>query len=249
VEDLRSGGLTAKDPSSGRQIITRLIAVATTTRVRETAVRRAEWAIMRLQGSADLRRLRRRLPRFPGPREIGRAADDLGPAYQRYVSDVSTPGMAASLETAAFLLALCRSERLSSALDLGSGFSSYVLRLWATEADCAVCSVDDDPAWLARTEEFLAAHDLPRGDLWLWPDLPNRTFDLVFHDLANGLRREAAMPTALEASSRVVVFDDAHDRSHRAAMRTACAEAGAKLYSLRAITVDGMRRYAMLAVR
>jgi predicted O-methyltransferase YrrM len=157
--------------------------------------------------------------------------------------------MAASLETTAVLLALCRAERVTSAIDLGSGFSSYVLRRWAREADCVVFSVDDDPVWLTRTKEFLDGHDLPGGDLCLWPALPNRTFELVFHDLANGARREEAMATALQASSRLVIFDDAQHRGHRAAMKTACAGAGARLYSLRALTVDWMKRYSMLAIR
>jgi hypothetical protein len=57
------------------------------------------------------------------------------------------------------------------------------------------------------------------------------------------------MPTAVQASSRLVVFDDAQHRGHRAAMKSACLAAGARLYSLRAITVDCMKRYAMLATK
>jgi hypothetical protein len=57
------------------------------------------------------------------------------------------------------------------------------------------------------------------------------------------------MPTAVQASSRLVVFDDAQHRGHRAAMKSACLAVGARLYSLRAITVDCMKRYAMLATK
>jgi predicted O-methyltransferase YrrM len=235
--------------NSRQPTLTRLMGVPTATGVRDALFRRAEWAILRGQGSTDLRRIRQDLPGLPGPGEIGRAADDLRPAYQTYITEVSAPGMAASLETTALLLALCRAERVTSAIDLGSGFSSYALRLWAREADCVVFSVDDDPAWLTRTKEFLAGHDVPSGDLSLWPTLPNRTFELVFHDLANGVRREEAMATALHASSRLVIFDDAQHRGHRAAMKLACVEVGARLYSLRALTVDWMKRYSMLAVR
>jgi hypothetical protein len=193
--------------------------------------------------------LSRDLPSFPSARDIGRAGDDLRPAYETYVRDVSTAGMAASLQTTAVLLALCRRERVTSAVDVGSGFSSYALRFWAREVDCVVSSVDDDPVWLARTQKFLADQRLPTGDVYLWPDLPDRTFDLVFHDFAMGVRREEAMPRAVQASSRFVVFDDAHHRSHRRAMRAVCAEAGARLYSLRPLTLDWMKRYAMLAVK
>jgi predicted O-methyltransferase YrrM len=223
--------------------------VSTPVRVRDAAVRRAEWAILRQQGSTDLRQLRRVLPSFPSSEDLQRAADHLTPIYRTYVREVSTPGMAASLETTALLLAMCRTERVTSCIDFGSGFSSYALRAWAAEADCVVYSVDDDPVWLARTEEFLHGQDVPCGELRLWPEVPDRTFDLVFHDLANGARREEAMPAALQASSRLVVFDDAQHRGHRAAMKAASGAAGARLYSLRAITVDWMKRYAMLAIR
>ena len=223
--------------------------MSTPNRVRDALASRAEQAILRRQGSADLRQLRRDLPSFPSPLDLGRAAADLSCAYETYVSDVSTPGMAASLETAALLLALCRKERVSSAMDLGSGFSSYVLRHWAAEADCLVSSVDDEPAWLARTRDFVVARGLSPGQLFLWPQLPNQRVDLVFQDFANGTRREATMPRALEAACRFVVFDDAQHRGHRAAMAAACSAAGARLYSLRTVTLDSRKRYAMLALR
>ena len=229
--------------------VTNLGRVATPNRVRDVLVSRAERAILMKRGSADLRQLRRDLPAFPSPLDLERATADLSCAYEAYVSEVSTPGMAASLETSALLLALCRKVRVSSAMDLGSGFSSYVLRHWATEADCRVFSVDDEPAWLARTRQFLVANGLAPGQLCLWPQLPNQRFDLVFHDFANGTRREATMPRALQAARRFLVLDDAQHRGHRAAMAAACSDAGAHLYSLRTVTLDSMKRYAMLAMR
>jgi hypothetical protein len=57
------------------------------------------------------------------------------------------------------------------------------------------------------------------------------------------------MPRALEAACRFVVFDDAQHRGHRAAMAAACSAAGARLYSLRTVTLDSRKRYAMLALR
>jgi predicted O-methyltransferase YrrM len=156
--------------------------------------------------------------------------------------------MAASLETSALLFALCRTAGVSSAIDFGSGFSSYVLRSWAAEAGGAVASVDDDPAWLGRTSEFLRARGLSLEGLYLWPSTPSRTYDLVFHDLAAGALREASMSTAVQASKRLVVFDDAQHRGHRAAM-TATARGRFRIFSLRRFTLDATRRYAALAVR
>jgi hypothetical protein len=46
-------------------------------------------------------------------------------------------------------------------LDLGSGFSSYVLRAYAAGVPGAVgWSVDDDPAWLEKTRAFLVSEGL-----------------------------------------------------------------------------------------
>jgi predicted O-methyltransferase YrrM len=157
--------------------------------------------------------------------------------------------MAVSLETAGLLLALCRTQGVCSAIDLGSGFSSYVLHRWASEVQAEVVSVDDDPAWLERTRRFLSQQGISAEGLCLWPDIPNRMFDLVFHDFAVGAKREQTMPVALGVARRLVVFDDAQHRGHRAAMRSAAADAGAQLFSLRRLTVDARRRYAMLAVK
>lgn len=218
-------------------------------RLYASATRRVAGGIMALNGHLDARQLRRLIPLFPSGKNISCATEDLRPAYNRYVATVSSVGMAASLQTSAVLLALCRSGRLTSAADFGSGFSSYVLRLWARESGCEVFSIDDDPAWLLRTEQFLATQYVSSSDLCLWPDVPQRTFELVFHDLSSGTQREAAMPVALNASSRFVVFDDAHHKGHRRAMASTCASVPAKLYSLRSTTLDRLHRYAMLAVR
>ncbi len=196
-----------------------------------------------------MRRLRRRKPSFPTLSEISTASNDLASAYELYVTKVSTPEMAMSLQTAALLLALCRSESIASALDLGSGFSSYVLRRWAVEANCSVLSLDDDPAWLTRTEEFLEKQSLPVAGLDLWPNIGSDQFELVVHDLAKGAEREGAMPVALRASARLTLFDDAQHRGHRRTMVDTCAQEGVELYSLRALTLDDICRYAMLAIR
>lgn len=178
-----------------------------------------------------------------------RAAGDLRPAYGEYVSTVSTPGMAVSLSTASVLLALCRRSRINTAMDLGSGFTSYALQRWAAEGGADVCSVDDNAEWLARTRCFLELHGFVSPRLYLWPDAPQGGVDLVFHDLASGVTREEAMPLAASWARRYAIFDDAHHRGHRERMRAVCAEGGLTLYSLRSVTLDSRKRYAAMAVR
>ena len=69
--------------------------------------------------------------------------------YEKFMknttSTVSSKGMALSLETAALVLLLCEIKQPKTIVDLGSGFSSYVLRKWAQGAkhDVVVWSVVD----------------------------------------------------------------------------------------------------------
>jgi hypothetical protein len=205
-------------------------------------------AWFRAEGAVALSRLRQTVPNFPTDADLRDARRDLYPAYEQYVKEVSSPGWAVSLETSGFLLALCRRASISYALDLGSGFSSYALRRWAAEGGAIVASVDDDHDWLARTERFLGTHGLGTERLSLWPHIPAEPFELVFHDLASGQRREAAMSIAVDHSRRFVVFDDAHHAGHRQAMRATCERAGAGLHSLRTVTKDNGSRFAMLAL-
>lgn len=75
---------------------------------------------------------------------------DMKHAYGKYVGEFSTPEMAVSLETSQFLYVLAKAVKARRILDLGSGFSSYVLRLYSIDAgsDTVVYSVDDDKGWL-----------------------------------------------------------------------------------------------------
>jgi hypothetical protein len=57
------------------------------------------------------------------------------------------------------------------------------------------------------------------------------------------------MPRALQAAFRFIVVDDAQHHGHRAAMVAGCSGGGARLYSLRTVTLDSRKRHAMLALR
>lgn len=220
----------------------------TPSSVLEGLVRRTGDRRERLRGIVDRRRLEDTVRGLPTESDLAAASVDLRMAYESYVSEVSSPGWAVSFETSCVLLALCRASKVTSALDLGSGFSSYVLRLWATEQGATVASVDDAPNWLASTSGFLEKHGLEASRLTLWDDRPSEEFDLVFHDFASGRRREEAMAYALAHSRRFVIFDDAQHAGHRRAMERVCKEAGVDLFSLSSLTMDEKRRFAMMAV-
>jgi predicted O-methyltransferase YrrM len=178
--------------------------------------------------------------------------ETLATLYDRYVRDVSSPHMAASWESARYLRELCEAVGARRVLDLGSGFSSVVLRDYAaSKRDVAVVSVDDSPEWLERTRDFLSEHSYATDELQVWSDFavaPGEPFDLVFHDLASGALRESAMSVAVRclAPRGVIVFDDAHHSGHRRAAERTAREAGLATYSLYRWTRDGIGRFAML---
>lgn len=175
--------------------------------------------------------------------------DDIVKEYTRYVAEVSHPHHAVSLETAMYLWQRCADTRPYRVCDLGSGFSSWVLRHYAANAGypVTVCSVDTDPEWLAKTAEFIGDD----AGLLLWNEWLQieDTYDLIFHDIANGGFREMAMSVAADRLNEggSLVFDDAHHDGHRTEMVRVAERKGWRLTSLADVTTDSIGRYAMLA--
>lgn len=177
-------------------------------------------------------------------------------AYERYVTSVSSAGMALSLPTSTYLDALCRATEPTRVLDLGSGFSSYILRRYAADhGGVDVVSVDDNEGWLEKTGEFLDAVDTPRlGALVPWATFSaqaHEPFDLILHDLAMGGLRDSAMWQAagLTAPGGWLVLDDAQAPSHRQTMRAVATDGQLEWYSLRRWTLDDIGRWATIAHR
>ena len=206
--------------------------------------------VERFRGRRDARRLSSR-----GLSELGpRARDSEGAligAYQRYTHTISTPVMALSLELAGTLDALCRLLQARFVADLGSGFSSYVLRRYASEAGAAVVSVDADSEWLARTREFLELEGLSTDELMRWEELAisqYRQFDFVLDDLGDLRRRIDTISDVLDLvrPGGFVVFDDFHKPKVRSAVLQACRAGGHEALSLRAMTLDDFGRYGCL---
>jgi predicted O-methyltransferase YrrM len=215
------------------------------------ATKRARAVQSSIEGARDARRLRREHPRLVP--QGGRVIEQLRPLYERYVAEVSSPDHAISWESVSYLTHLCEVTRPRRALDLGSGFSSFLLRHYAVaSADpVAVVSVDDSETWLARTRQFLLEEGLEDNGLRTWADFsadPGDSFDLIFHDLAGGeLRNSASAVAAAALAPRgLIVFDDAHHSGHRRAARRAGKQTGLGTYSLHRWTADRYGRFAML---
>ena len=142
--------------------------------------------------------------------------------------------MAVSLELASFLLFLAETVHPARILDLGSGFSSFVLR---QVRGASVLSVDDDANWLERTSEYLREKKCEDSNLALWNEVVQRSpepYDLIFHDLALVEQRRATLPRVLEWSKGWIVLDDGHKAGYMTDIRT-CPR---NFYSLRRLAMD-----------
>lgn len=185
------------------------------------------------------------------------AARVLEAAYGEYVERVSTRKMAVSWETACLLYCLAGTIKPRAILDLGSGFSSYVLRTYAARAKhpCQVTSVDDDPHWLEQTRVYLQRHGLSAERLMLWTDFaaqaPAEHFELVFHDLGNMQTRLTALPVVLHClhADGVLVLDDMHKRRFRRQAERQARQGGWQVASAWSETRDSIGRFSEIAWR
>jgi predicted O-methyltransferase YrrM len=171
---------------------------------------------------------------------------------------VSTWNWAISLKTAGALLACCRLLEPKRVLDTGSGYTSFILRTYATQAptQVEVVSVDDDLAWLERTKEFLAKHGVgTNGTLMSWNEAQAEglhDFDLVLHDLGAEELRARTLHAVLGAvrGGGVALLDDMHFERYRRYARRVLRAAAFDSYSLRSVTrEETYGRYAALARR
>lgn len=206
-------------------------------------------------GRNDLIKLEAQLPELKDAAiRMEACAALLRPAYQHYVENVSSDFMAASLESSAFLYNFARATRPRTIVDLGSGFSSLVLRKYAAEATNkpVVWSVDDHGGWLEKTAEFLQHMECPTDNLLEWPNtssIDELKFDLIFHDMGNMTTRADALPWVTDHLSErgYVILDDMHKAAYRTKACAHMQQAGIEQYSLRALTHDYLGRFAVMA--
>ena len=143
--------------------------------------------------------------------------------HDDYTRNISSEKMALSLNCATLLGYLVQETKPPRILDLGSGFSSYVLRRFSAEYGGVVFSVDDNKDWLEKTRFYLEAKGTSSINLEYWDDFIQRLkgcsdkeqFDLVFHDLGSMETRKdtLAFVVGLAKPGGIVILDDMH-KSH-----------------------------------
>lgn len=184
-----------------------------------------------------------------------RVREALRPAYEQYIREVSSPDMAASLELATFLFVLCKANGYRKVVDLGSGFSSYVFRLYARETSgVEVISVDDDAQWLKRTKDFLVVHGLDTSGMMTIDQFISQNqdgFDCILHDL-NFVEERIKYVQRLLPMVRpggLMVLDDVHKPDYMLGTLEILSLAPGKIYSLSPATLDRYGRYSMAYIR
>ncbi len=214
------------------------------------------------RGWRDDGALRERIPALEEYEALARVSrEKLADHHARYVSSVSNDVMAASIELCAFMDVFCQISAPSRVVDLGSGFSSFVLRSYAAgtqataagaQAPCEVHSVDDHAGWLGKTAEYLQGHGLDAERLWHWPDfirdIEPGSFDLVLHDMGSMEFRAESLADVLTLakSGGHVILDDVHKPAYRRHVHEVLEAKGLEHLSLKKITGDSKARFAYL---
>lgn len=207
-----------------------------------------------MRADSDLKRLVEMYPEFSDINtQINDGREKLNAAYIYYKTNISIGNSAASIETAALLDLFARNTGATRILDLGSGFSSYVLRKY--QKDCPnevdVWSVDSDQMWLEKTKEYLHQNELNTNNMFHWDQFVkqfNGKFDLVFLDMRPISARVEwieRLHNALNINGLLIV-DDVHKDHLMTPILSIYSGRFDQLVNLKNITLDSLGRYALL---
>jgi predicted O-methyltransferase YrrM len=179
--------------------------------------------------------------------------NELKDEHLTYTSKISSPEMALSFELTRFIYRLSKAYRPKKVLDLGSGFSSFVLRKYAKDnLEVEVFSVDDDEEWLQKTKNYLTTHDLSTRNLFSLDEFiaePRRgKFDLILLDLNFVEKRKNYLVFALQLLNEkgVLIFDDAHKVEYLREVKIATKNEAGTLFSVRKQTLDEFGRFSLV---
>jgi predicted O-methyltransferase YrrM len=150
--------------------------------------------------------------------------------------------MALSLETAALAWVLCEERKPSKIVDMGSGFSSFVLRHWAKTSGAEVWSIDDDAAWLEKSRDFCRLTNVSVDNFETWDAFKNRDdrFDLVIYDLGRMPCRVTNVEKSFDFLKRngIMIVDDMHKFNYGKEVRRVIEEKGLTGVDMKASTTD-----------
>jgi precorrin-6B methylase 2 len=198
------------------------------------------------------RRLRWEKPElYPIQSALMSCGSEIRRAYDVYVNSVGSVGFTISFETASYSARLLRARQCTSILDLGSGFSSYVTRQYARNADYSVIctSVDTENLWLERTRQFLESYKMKPTNLVKTEKVRDGSFDLIFSDSSGDRNTIIKQFIPFLNKNGIIIFDDMQDKQLRIFAEDLCADNGLTMYSIRNFTRDYTGRFARIATR
>lgn len=174
---------------------------------------------------------------------------------ETYVAYAAINGAEVGFPTSLFLASLCDELKPSVVFDLGSGWTSYLLRKLCPLSE--VWSLDTDVKWLNRTVAFCSENGVADdGRFVSWDDdlLVSYTgkAQLVVHDAGDRHFRMRVLSRALDlvAPGGIIVLDDMHKGDLREFVVTALrARPEFVLEDTRDKTFDEATRYAWVARR
>jgi predicted O-methyltransferase YrrM len=145
--------------------------------------------------------------------------EELEEDYKYYIKNVSSRGMAASLESCTFLMYFCEITNPESVVDLGSGFSSFALRKYQKNHDPSleVFSIDSDKEWLDKSSAFVGERNCSTENFLTWGEFESvsKTFNLVFFDIDKTHNRPSYLPIILDNfidNTSYLILDDMHKK-------------------------------------
>lgn len=170
----------------------------------------------------------------------------------QYVKSVSTPDMTISFKSSMYIMYLLETINPITVLDLGSGFTSFLCRLYKkNHPKVYVVSVDDDVAWLEQTTQFLKDNFLDISDCLTLDNLlhttDNMEFEFVIYDLGDMETRIRYLPSLVRFVSKkrnLIFIDDLHKFGFLDAVKHFASMKAESFLQKKMHTIDKYGRYA-----
>lgn len=135
--------------------------------------------------------------------------------HKFYTDNISVN--AASIECCSYLISLYATTKPKRILDLGSGISSYCVRLYKKLNNLVteIYSVDTQTAWLQKSRIYCHNREVDTDNFVTWDNFKNHTepFDLIFVDIDMSPERKLYFEPVFNQLSKpgtMVMLDDMH---------------------------------------
>lgn len=183
--------------------------------------------------------------------------EEINITHKEYVSSISSPEMAMSLELANFIFAYCLKNKPETLLDLGSGFSSYVFRLYQKHSNkpVRVDSVDDHDEWLAKTKDFLINQKVNTEHLYNLIFFKNNAqepyYDMILLDLNFVEKRKNFIEFSIDLlkPTGILVIDDVHKIEFLREVKAKAKKNNCNLFNIKNQTKDSFGRFSILLTK